>query len=159
MFRLTRLARPRALATILLISAAIITLAMAGPQAAAAHPASHGVPQGPLEQAAVAERGDVAAEAVIDSLTRALSREHGYQPASFGVTLYTLPAAPEEGLAQRFADAYAQGGWATAPELSANSQTYEAQAWTSHSGKHAVVVGYGQDTTGGLFVAVIQAAR
>lgn len=159
MFRLTRLTRPRALATILLICAAIITLATAGPQNAVAHPASHGVPQEPIAQATVAERGDVAAETAVDTLTRALSREHGYQPANFAVELYTLPATSEDSLAQRFADAYANGGWTPAPELSAGGQTYAAQAWTTHGGKHAVVVGYGQDTTGGLFVAIVQAAR
>lgn len=151
--------RPRAFAALPLISAVLLALAFAGPHTAAAHPMAHGVPQGPLVYATAAERGDAAAEAAIDALTRALSRERGYQPNGFTVDLYTMPAVFEDGLVQGFADAYANDGWAAAPELSTSGRTYTAAAWTSHGGANVLVVGYGYDTTGDLFVTVIQAAR
>jgi hypothetical protein len=114
-----------------------------------------------VPNAAPLERGaSASAEAAVDNLARALSREHGYQPGSFNVELYRMPAASQADMETFFTTTLARDGWATAPALKSNGSTLKTIGWTRARGDQAVVGGYGHDgQSEQMFIIIVRASR
>lgn len=106
------------------------------------------------------DRGSSAsAEAAIDSLARTLSREHGYQPSSFSLELYRMPAMGQADIEALFTATIARGDWTAAPELTSGG-AYKTIGWARNGGDEVVVGGYGQaDVSGQMFVIIMRAFR
>ena len=145
----------------LLIAALLVSLVAGGGSAAAAPAQPQGRPFASVPKAIPLERGSSAsAEAAVDSLARALSREHGYRPASFKVELYRMPAAGQADIEAYFDAAIPHDNWTAAPELTAGGAIYKTLAWTRASGDQAAVGGYGQDSASEqMFIIVLHASR
>ncbi len=144
----------------LLIATLLVLLVARGTSVVAASARLHDISFASVTNAVVLERGGSAsAEAAVDSLARALSREHGYQPSSFKVELYRMPAVGQADIETFFTATIAHGDWTAAPELTTGG-TYRAIGWTRESGHEAVVGGYGQDSVSEqMFVIILRASR
>jgi hypothetical protein len=144
----------------LLIVTLLVSLVAHGASVVGASAQLHDNSFASMTNAFALERGSSAsAEAAVDSLTRALSREDGYHPSSFKVELYRMPTVGQADIETIFAATIAHGDWTAAPELT-TSDTYKTIGWTRESGHEAVVGGYGQDSASEqMFVIILRASR
>ena len=145
----------------LLIALLIVSLVAFGTSVFATSARPHHISFASMPNAMPLERGaSASAEAAVDSLARALSREQGYQPSSFNLELYRMPAASQADIEAFFAATFAQDGWAAAPALTSNGSTLKTSGWTRDSGKQALVGAYGRDgESEQMFVVVLRASR
>src|SRR5262249_50930062 len=145
----------------LLIATLLVSLVARGPSVVAASARPQDISFASVTNAVPLERGGSAsAEAAVDSLARALSREHGYQPSSFKVELYHMPAVGQADIQTFFTATIAHDDWIAAPELTASGTTYKTIGWTRESGHAAVVGGYGQDSVSEqMFIIILHASR
>lgn len=149
---------PHARARLTVGALLLATILLAAPAAAAPHPHSgHGAP---LPSATTLRRGNPGAEAAVDALTRAMSREHGYRPGSFHVELYSVPVRDADVIVPAVTATRAGAGWAESPELTMTGAAFTAAGWERQDGGGALVAGYGPGAADGrMFLALIQATR